>query len=152
MHLDSAPQCMAYILDKWPRSVLLVRIWMRPIGSIEPAACAKVVSQAAFLPSYYVYVGLFIKQRKISVKWDEWHVKLELLLIQKGRWIMIIPRVIRDRSIFCNNLDIGGFWLLFDFPQICVVLDYTNSNLLTRMAFLSWSASALSWSSSFMFA
>ena len=69
LHLDSAPQCMAYILDKWPLSVLLVRIWMRPIGSIEPAAWAKVVSQAALRPSYYVYFEIVQKQQKLQ--WDE---------------------------------------------------------------------------------
>ena len=70
LHLDSAPQCMAYILDKWPLSVLLVRIWMRPIGTIEPAAWAKVVSQAALRPSYYVYFGIVQKTAEIAMGWN----------------------------------------------------------------------------------
>lgn len=50
-YLESEPQCMAYILAKWPRSVLLVRIWIRPTGSMFAVACTRVVSQAALRAS-----------------------------------------------------------------------------------------------------
>lgn len=45
-HLESEPQCMAYILAKCPLSVLRVRIWIRPIGSMPEVAWASVVSRA----------------------------------------------------------------------------------------------------------
>lgn len=50
--LESVPQCMAYILAKWPRNVRLVRIWIRPIASMLAVAWTSVVSQADFLASY----------------------------------------------------------------------------------------------------
>merc|ERR1719510_2200165 len=49
--LESAPQCIAYTLERCPRRVLLVLIWILPMGSMLPVAWAKVVSHAAFRPS-----------------------------------------------------------------------------------------------------
>lgn len=50
-YLESEPQCMAYILARCPRRVRLVRICIRPTGSMLVVACAKLVSHAAFLAS-----------------------------------------------------------------------------------------------------
>ena len=43
---------------------------MRPMGSIEPAAWARVVSQAALRPSYYVYFGIVQKAAETIEGWD----------------------------------------------------------------------------------
>lgn len=51
-YLESDPQCIAYILARWPRSVRLVRICTRPTGSKLLVAWTNVVSHAAFRASY----------------------------------------------------------------------------------------------------
>ena len=40
----SEAQCMAYILARWPRSVLRIRIWILPMGSSCCMAASSVVS------------------------------------------------------------------------------------------------------------
>ena len=54
-YLDSDPQCIAYTLDRCPLRVRLVLICILPMGSMYPAAWAKEVSQAAFLPSWKLW-------------------------------------------------------------------------------------------------
>ena len=56
-HLESVPQCMAYILARCPRSVRRVRICIRPTGSTFAAACVNEMSAAAFLASYKCHTG-----------------------------------------------------------------------------------------------
>ena len=51
LHLVSDAQCMAYILARCPLRVRRVRICILPTGSTLAAACASVVSAAAFLAS-----------------------------------------------------------------------------------------------------
>ena len=63
-----------FTLDKWPRRVLLVLIWIRPIGSIDPVFCASVVSQAAFLPSRIAFFS-------VSASWRSWSSSFILVWI-----------------------------------------------------------------------
>merc|ERR1719365_109624 len=83
MFRESAPQCIAYTLDKCPRRVLRVLICIRPIGSMLPVACAREVSQAAFLPSRMAFFrcsascrscsSSFIAPNAASSSPLEWH-------------------------------------------------------------------------------
>ena len=132
MHLDSAPQCMAYILDKWPRSVLLVRIWMRPIGSIEPAAWANVVSQAAFLPSCYVF-GKVHKTTFIKIKSTHRHFCTRLSLIKTISKVNVLGT--------SHNINLG--WYLFILqversPKLIIWCKYYDLHLLKDYSFITY--------------
>ena len=53
-------------LDKCPLNVLLVLICIRPIGSMLPVAWARLVSQAAFLPSLMEFLRCSASWRSCS--------------------------------------------------------------------------------------
>ena len=138
MHLDSAPQCMAYILDKWPRSVLLVRIWMRPIGSIEPAAWANVVSQAAFLPSCYIF-GKVHKTTFIIIESTHRHFCTRLSLIKTISKIHVLGNPHKRKVI--DNIYLG--WDLFILqversPKLIIWCKYYDLHLLKDYSFITY--------------
>lgn len=99
-YLESEPQCIAYILARWPRNVRLVRICIRPIGSMLPVAVTRLVSHAAFRAScgtermQWVNVGHV--EDKMKEQFNDRNKKEEskkIIRICEGKNIFLIKKV-----------------------------------------------------------